>query len=95
MFRSGMPLDGSSATSALNLHDVTWMDDLAVLGAFERASQVLPALASMAGFLTDCCLERGMYPNLQAGKTEAVVSYAAPMRGRFDLAPCRMQIPVC
>ena len=74
MFRSVSGVLRSEARECLDLFDVTWMDDLAVLSSFDSAEQALPALSQVAGALVDCCLERGMLPNLSPGKSEAMAS---------------------
>ena len=65
-------------SSRCSLHEVTWMDDLAVMSAFVKADRVLPSLANIAGEMIDCCLRRGMTPNLSAGKSEVVLSLKGP-----------------
>ena len=62
----------------LDLFDVTWMDDLAVLSSFDCADQAIPALSSIVGALVDSCLDRGMLPNLGPGKSEAIVALRGP-----------------
>ena len=73
-----MEVPPSSNGASVDLFDVTWMDDLCIMCAFNRADRVLPALANIAGCLIDLCLERGMIPNLSENKTEALLC----LRGR-------------
>ena len=63
-------------TVPLPLDAVAWMDDLSLLLCFSRASEVLAGISSVSGILIDCCLRRGLMPNLDRGKTEVLASLA-------------------
>ena len=76
MFDNPLPVPLSVPTSLLPVHDVTWMDDLSLLLQFPDASSVLDGVSCISGILIDCCLSRGLMPNLDRGKTEALVSLA-------------------
>ena len=67
------PVPACASSESLPVHDVTWMDDLSLLLQFPDAASVLPGLSAVAGILVDCCLSRGLTPNLDKGKTEALV----------------------
>ena len=76
------PVRADLASSTVDLHDVTWMDDLSLLTRFPDSASVLPGLSRLSGMLVDCCLERGLTPNLDKGKTEAL----AAVNGRSSRA---------
>ena len=76
MFDNPMTVPATAANSDLSLHDVTWMDDLSLLMRCPDAQSVLPCLTHISGILIDCCLSRGLMPNLDKGKIEALVSLA-------------------
>ena len=61
------------ATPGIGFLDVSWMDDLAIMGACPTARSVPDTLASVAGVVVDTLLSRGMYPNFDRNKTEAIV----------------------
>ena len=63
----------ASAQPDIGFLDVSWMDDLAILGPCSTAKEVPEVLATTAGILIDTCLSRGMFPNLDRNKTEVIV----------------------
>ena len=63
----------ASAQPDIGFLDVSWMDDLAILGACSTAKEAPEVLATTAGILIDTCLSRGMFPNLDRNKTEVIV----------------------
>ena len=69
-----LPIPASDTSESVPLHDVTWMDDVSLLATFRHSAEVLPGLSRLAGLLIDSCLEKGLTPNLDQGKTEAMVS---------------------
>ena len=56
---SVLPVSESEASTTASLHDVTWMDDLSLLAKFNDPSAV-------------SCLERGLTPNLDKGRSTCV-----------------------
>ena len=54
--------------------DVSWMDDLALLISANSAPELLSAVSGAAAALLDECLRAMLHPNLDPGKTEALVS---------------------
>ncbi|CAE6969206.1 unnamed protein product [Symbiodinium sp. CCMP2456] len=65
-------------TSLLSLLDCTWMDDSALVIQAQTASGLAEQVASTTGALLDSCLGRALLPNLDKGKTEAVVTVVGP-----------------
>ena len=70
---SVVPVHEDGPTDHVPLMDCTWMDDMCLMIATKTASEVFPCLRFAAGTLIDICLGHGMTPNLDKGKTEAVV----------------------
>ena len=60
--------------SHLPLLDCTWMDDSALVFQAPSASALMLRLRLTTAALLDSCLGRALLPNLDRGKTEAVVS---------------------
>ena len=58
----------------LTVLDSTWMDDAAFVLRHANAHSLIGNLKFAAGALLDSCLGRALLPNLDRGKTEAVVS---------------------
>ena len=67
------PVKPDRVTEGVCLMDCTWMDDMCIMVATSRAQALFPSLSFAAGTLLDVCLAHGMTPNLDKGKTEAVV----------------------
>ena len=66
--------DLPAATETVPLLDCTWMDDSAFVVCHADASTLVGNLRLISGALLDSCLGRAMLPNLDRGKTEAVLS---------------------
>ena len=66
------------ATEEIPLLDCTWMDDAALVLQAHTAPALVDKLRQTAGVLLDGCLGRALLPNLDRGKTEAVVSLRGP-----------------
>ena len=66
-------VQAGGAAVTLGVHDVTWMDDLCAVAAFDTPGQLLQALECISGVLLDSCLTMGMHPNLKSNKTEIVL----------------------
>ncbi|CAE6923113.1 unnamed protein product, partial [Symbiodinium sp. CCMP2456] len=62
------------AEHTLPLLDCTWMDDSALMVRSRSADALADKLSVTAGALLDGCLGRALLPNLDKGKTEAIVS---------------------
>ena len=60
------------------LLDCTWMDDAALVVTGQSPGDLVTRLGHIAGALLDGCLGRALLPNLDRGKTEAVVSLTGP-----------------
>ena len=60
------------------LLDCTWMDDAALVVNGKSPTDLIERLGHIAGALLDGCLGRALLPNLDRGKTEAVVSLTGP-----------------
>ena len=67
--------------------DVSWMDDLALLLSAPTPEAVAEAVSGATATLLDECLRALLQPNLDPGKTEALVSLVGPAsrRVRSDL----------
>ena len=65
---------------SLPLLDCTWMDDSALVLHSDSAESLVGKLRHTTGALLDGCLGRALLPNLDRGKTEAVIS----LRGRHS-----------
>ncbi|OLQ03718.1 hypothetical protein AK812_SmicGene13326 [Symbiodinium microadriaticum] len=65
-------------TEEIPLLDCTWMDDAALVLQAHTAPALVDKLRQTAGVLLDGCLGRALLPNLDRGKTEAVVSLRGP-----------------
>ena len=59
---------------SVSILDTTWMDDAAFVLRHSGAQALVDHLGQTAGALLDSCLGRALLPNLDSGKTEAVVS---------------------
>ena len=66
--------DGPPPCEHLAPVDVTWMDDLALLLTAPSPSAMLESVKIAASILVDECLCALLHPNLDRGKTEALVS---------------------
>ena len=53
--------------------DSTWMDDAALMIQAPRAGELAAAVVEVTSSLIQECLERALLPNLDRGKTEAIV----------------------
>ena len=73
MRRSVCQIVPSTPEQLLSLHESTWMDDLCLAAAFPSSGDLVPAFEKIAGRLLDCCLAKGMMPNLQCNKTEVLL----------------------
>eukprot|EP00438_Fugacium_kawagutii_P026502 Skav202813 [mRNA] locus=scaffold326:1091410:1095976:- [translate_table: standard] len=51
-----------------------WMDDLAIMVSADSADQLIRKVSKILSELLAVCLEHGMQPNTDAGKTETVLS---------------------
>ena len=61
--------------------EAVWADDLALLLRSDDASELCPRLQKAASLLFDECITHGLEPNLEKGKTEAVLS----IRGKHSV----------
>ena len=68
----------STERSSLPLLDCTWMDDSALVVGAASAADLPQRLCVVISALLDSCLGRALLPNLDRGKTEAVVSLTGP-----------------
>ena len=73
MLNNPFPVSGSPQ-SHLPLLDCTWMDDSALVLEASSADELLRRLRLTTAALLDSCLGRALLPNLDRGKTEAIVS---------------------
>ena len=71
------PVEGTPS-DVLSVLDCTWMDDAAFVLKHTKAQTLLSHLGQAAGALLDSCLGRALLPNLDRGKTEAIVSLQGP-----------------
>ena len=82
-----------AADDVVHMADCAWMDDMCLMVATDNAQEVFPKLSFAAGVLIDTCIGHGMMPNLDRGKSEAIVLVNGPgsraVRRRFlsDLEP--------
>ena len=76
-----------AATGVLSVLDSTWMDDAAFVLRHHSAATLIQHLGRTAGALLDGCLGRALLPNLDRGKTEAIVSLqgSGSRKARADL----------
>ena len=59
---------------SLQILDCTWMDDSAFVLCHQDAGSLVDNLQHTSGHLLDSCLGRALLPNLDQGKTEAILS---------------------
>ncbi|CAE7221510.1 unnamed protein product [Symbiodinium microadriaticum] len=64
----------SVGTETLAPIDVSWMDDLALLVSANSASELISTVSGASAALLDECLRAMLHPNLDPGKTEALIS---------------------
>ena len=90
--------DSSVGTATLAPIDVSWMDDLALLVSANSASELISTVSGAAAALLDECLRAMLHPNLDPGKTEALISLAGKdsrkLRSQlFRSAEPNLQVP--
>ncbi|CAE6952212.1 hypothetical protein AK812_SmicGene15638 [Symbiodinium microadriaticum] len=67
--------DGQQPTGQVAPVDVSWMDDLALLLTATSSEKIVESVRTAATILTDECIRALLRPNLDRGKTEALVSF--------------------
>ncbi|OLQ08065.1 hypothetical protein AK812_SmicGene8458 [Symbiodinium microadriaticum] len=67
--------DGQQPTCQVAPVDVSWMDDLALLLTATSPEKIVESVRTAATILTDECIRALLRPNLDRGKTEALVSF--------------------
>ncbi|OLQ12453.1 hypothetical protein AK812_SmicGene3619 [Symbiodinium microadriaticum] len=88
----------SVGTETLAPIDVSWMDDLALLVSAKSADELVTTVSGASAALLDECLRAMLHPNLDPGKTEALISLAGKgsrnLRGQlFRSAEPSIQVP--
>ncbi|CAE7548123.1 unnamed protein product [Symbiodinium microadriaticum] len=63
-----------TSVDTLQLLDCTWMDDSAFVLCHPDAGTLVANLQHISGALLDSCLGRALLPNLDRGKTEAILA---------------------
>jgi len=74
---------------------VTWADDTALMGWCTRATQLIPQLRVTSEIVFSELLRLGMSPNVDAGKTEAIVDLRGPdslQCRRYLHGPCQSKV---
>lgn len=74
---------------------MTWADDTALMGWCTRATQLIPQLRVTSEIVFSELLRLGMSPNVDAGKTEAIVDLRGPdslQCRQFLHGPCHSRV---
>ena len=77
------------AKEAPQLCDITWADDLAIFLQHGDPHELLRRAKLTAGVMLDLCWSRGLLPNLNKGKTEAILKLKGPNSKQLRLQTFR------
>ena len=66
-------VSADASSSKVLVADCTWMDDMCLMVRAPGPDGLISQLSFAAGVLIDTCISHGMMPNLEHGKTEAIV----------------------
>ena len=62
-----------ACAAKVHLADCAWMDDLCLMVSTGSPQELVPCLGFTAGVLLDECIGHGLMPNLDRGKSEAIL----------------------